>query len=279
MHLLATCLIALAFGFFGSMPLAGPIAVMVFSRASHRRYAEALHIGLGAAVAEGIYAGVAFWSFTSLLATHPLVVPVSRGVTAVVLSALGVRFALWSAKPPRDTHESAAGTALVGFSLSAINLTLLVTWSAAVAFLYAKGLGERSSLAALPFGACAAAGIAGWFAILVAILRRFEGKLPVPVLTWTIRTLGLALLALGLWSGVQLAQWLAGDRGTPPERAVSLCSPPCSPRARCSTPTWPSRPPNTSCSGTGSRGPRDGCSPSCSTCCSATGSSAPSPSC
>jgi threonine/homoserine/homoserine lactone efflux protein len=261
MRLLATCLIALAFGFFGSMPLAGPIAVMVFSRASHRRYREALHIGLGAAVAEGIYAAVAFWSFTSLLASHPLVVPVSRAVTAVVLSALGVRFALWKATARKDTHERAAGTALVGFSLSAINLTLLVTWSAAVAFLYAKGVGEPSNLAAVPFGVCAAAGIAGWFVVLVAILRRFEGKLPVAVLVWTIRGLGVALVVLGVWSGVQLAQWLEGDRGTPPQHAVSLCSAPCSNRARCSTPTWPSRPPSTSCSGTGSPVPPGACSP------------------
>jgi threonine/homoserine/homoserine lactone efflux protein len=222
MHLVAVCLIALAFGFFGSMPLAGPIAVMVFSRASHRRYGEALHIGLGAAVAEGLYAGVAFWSFTSLLASHPLVVPVSRGVTAVVLSALGVRFALWKSKDPKDTNERRAGTSLVGFSLSAINPTLLITWSAAVAFLYSKGLGVSSPLAAIPFGLCAGAGIGSWFAILVAILRKFEGKLPVAVLTWTIRVLGIGLVGLGVWSGVQLVQWLHGDRGTPAQGTEGL---------------------------------------------------------
>jgi threonine/homoserine/homoserine lactone efflux protein len=220
MRLLATCLIAVAFGFFGSMPLAGPIAVMVFSRASRRRYAEALQIGLGAAAAEGLYAGLAFWSFTSLLARHPLVVPVSRGVTAVVLSALGIRFALWKEREKKDLQDRRAGTSLVGFSLSAINPTLLVTWSAAVAFLYSKGLGGSSALAALPFGLCAAAGIGTWFAILVAILRKFEGKLPLSLLTWTIRVLGVALLGLGLWSAIQLVQWLHRDRSVPVPSAV-----------------------------------------------------------
>jgi len=265
MRLVAVCIIALAFGFFGSMPLAGPIAVMVFSRASHRRYEEALHIGLGAAVAEAIYAGVAFWSFTSLLASYPLVVPVSRGVTAVVLSALGVRFALWKQHDPKDRYERRAGTSLVGFSLSAINPTLLITWSAAVAFLYSKGLGVSSPLAAIPFGVSAGVGIGAWFAILVAILRRFEGKLPVAVLTWTIRALGVALVGLGVWSGVQLVQWLQGDRGTPAQGAVSLCSGPCKRRAPSSTPRSPSRPPSTSCSGTGSRDPRGAFSRICST--------------
>jgi threonine/homoserine/homoserine lactone efflux protein len=264
MRLLATCLIAMAFGFFGSMPLAGPVAVMVFSRASRRRYAEALQIGIGAAVAEGLYASVAFWGFTSLLARHPVVVPVSRAVTAVVLSALGVRFALWKERPRQDEHESRSGTSLVGFSLSAINPTLLVTWSAAVAFLYSKGLGESSALAALPFGVCAATGIALWFAILVAILRKFEGKLPLSFLTWTIRCLGLALVALGIWSAVQLVQWLRRDRATPVHGAISLCFVPCRNRALRSTPTSPSRPPSTSCSGTGSQDPHGAFSRICS---------------
>ncbi|HEY3821139.1 MAG TPA: LysE family transporter [Polyangiaceae bacterium] len=265
MRILAVCLISLAFGFFGSMPLAGPIAVMVFSRASRRRYGEALYIALGAAAAEAIYAGVAFFSFTSLLADHPIVVPISRGVTAVVLSALGVRFALWSQHEKKDKYEQRKGTWLVGFSLSAINPTLLVTWSAAVAFLYSKGLGVSSGLVAVPFGACAGAGIAGWFAILVMILRRFEGKLPIAVLTWTIRVLGVALVGLGVWSAVQLVQWLEGDRGTPGQGRVSLCSHPCSsPGQPSSIPRSPSRPPSTSCSGTGWRAPRDASSRTCS---------------
>ena len=263
MRLLVICVISAAFGFFGSMPLAGPIAVMVFSRASHRRYEEALHIGLGAAVAEAIYAGVAFWGFTSLLGSHPLVVPVSRGMTAVVLTALGIRFSLWRATEPEDRNERRAGTALVGFSLSAINPTLFITWSAAVAFLYSKGLGVASPLAAIPFGLCAGAGIGAWFAILVAVLRRFEGKIHVSVLTWIIRTLGVGLVVLGVWAGVELAQWLRGDRGTPAPATVSLCFAPCR-RAPCSTPTSPSRPPSTSCSGTGSRGPLGVSSRTCS---------------
>jgi threonine/homoserine/homoserine lactone efflux protein len=264
MRLVATCLIAMAFGFFGSMPLAGPIAVMVFSRASRRRYSEALQIGIGAAVAEGLYAAVAFWSFTSLLARHPLVVPVSRAVTAVVLSAMGVRFALWKTRDPKDEAEQRSGTSLVGFSLSAINPTLLVTWSAAVAFLYAKGLGESSALAAIPFGLCAGAGIALWFTILVAVLRKFEGKLPLALLTWTIRSLGIALVALGIWSGIELVQWLRRDHATPAPHAVSLCWPSCRNRATCSTPMSPSRPPSTSCSGTGSPDPRAAFSHTCS---------------
>jgi threonine/homoserine/homoserine lactone efflux protein len=216
MRLLAVCAVAFAFGFIGSVPLAGPIAVMVVSRAVQKHFGEALHIGLGAAVAEAAYAGVALWGFTTLLARHPAVDPVSHGVTAVVLIALGVRFAVWKPKPRRDRHERRGG-AIAGFTLSALNPTLLVTWSAAVAFLYSKGLGKGldtpSWLAALLFGVSAGAGVAAWFGALVALMRRLQGKLPERALTWTVRVLGVALVGLGAWSGVQLVAWLGGDRG------------------------------------------------------------------
>jgi threonine/homoserine/homoserine lactone efflux protein len=113
--------------------------------------------------------------------------PVSHAVSALVLAALGIRFAVWSPKDRSDRRENKAGTVLLGLTVSALNPTLLITWGAAVAFIYSKGLGGVPSLAAIPFGACAGAGVAGWNVVLVAILRRYEGKLPRVVLTWTVR--------------------------------------------------------------------------------------------
>jgi len=209
MRLLAICVIALAFGFFGSMPLAGPIAILAVSRATERRYGEALRIGLGAAAAEGIYAGVAFWGFSTFLASHAIVVPISHGTTALVLCAVGLSFVFWKprdpGKPRRTSHR---GALFFGFSVSALNPTLVLTWSAAVAFLYSKGLKEPLSLYALPFGVCAAAGVGAWFVVLVWLLRRYGGMLPKGLLTWMIRGMGLVLVGLGVWSGVQLVQWI-----------------------------------------------------------------------
>jgi threonine/homoserine/homoserine lactone efflux protein len=217
MRLLVVCAVAFAFGFIGSIPLAGPISVMVVSRAAQKKFGEALQLGLGAALAEAVYAGLALWGFTTLLARHPAVVPVSHGVTAVVLSVLGVRFALWKPKSRRDRHERRAGTWVVGFTVSALNPTLLLTWGAAAAFIFSKGLATGLDASSWPtallFGLSAGAGVAAWFVVLVAVLRRLRGKLPDRVLTWTIRVLGVALLGLGAWSAVQLVGWLRGDRG------------------------------------------------------------------
>lgn len=270
-RLVAICVIAFGFGFFGSMPLAGPIAVMVASRAAQKKFDEALRVSLGAAAAEGIYAALAFCGFAAFLARHAFVKPLSHAATAVVLLALGVRFAFWQGGSGDSSRrdENKAGTAFVGFSVSALNPTLLLTWSAVVAFLYSKGIGGHALIYAVPFGLSAALGIAAWFALGVGLLRRYGRALPRAALTWTVRAMGLTLVALGLWSGVQLAKWLGGDRDppafTPSALAAPVCSPACN-RAPSSTPTSPSKRPSTSCFGIALPDRRAACSLICSIC-------------
>ncbi|MGO9833835.1 MAG: LysE family translocator [Polyangiaceae bacterium] len=208
MRLLAICALALAFGYIGSMPLAGPVAIMALSRAARKRFGEALRVGLGAAIAEGLYAGVAFFGYTSLLGRRPEVVPISRGATALILGALGLHFAFWRRKEAKDRRENKAGTALLGFSVSAANPTLFLTWSTAVALLYSKGLEQPPALYAIPFGVSAACGVGGWFFSLTLLLRRYGARLSEAAFTWTVRAMGVLLVVLGAWSGVDLVRWL-----------------------------------------------------------------------
>lgn len=192
-----TALVAFAFGFIGSMPLTGPVAVMVFSASVQKRYGAALRVGLGAALAEGVYAGIAFWGFATFLANRPAILPISHAVSAVVLAALGVYFARWrpTAKKERHGREHHVKGLLLGFTVSALNPTLLATWSAAVAFLYSRQLVTFSMLLAIPFGLAAGAGVAVWELLLVGLLRRYEDRFPRSALTWVVRAMGLLLIA------------------------------------------------------------------------------------
>src|SRR5436305_1146067 len=128
MRVLAACLVAFAFGFLGSIPLAGPIAVLMLARAAQRRFGEAFRVGVGAAMAEGTYAGVAFWGFNTFLTRNRLVEPISHAAATLVLSGLGVAFMFWKPREKKDRRENAAGTVLLGFSVSALNPTLIITW-------------------------------------------------------------------------------------------------------------------------------------------------------
>jgi threonine/homoserine/homoserine lactone efflux protein len=68
----------------------------------------------------------------------------------------------------------------LGLGLTALNPTFLATWSAAVAVLHSTGMVPASLAAAVPFAAGAGAGIFSWFAVMLALLRRSEGKLRRP---------------------------------------------------------------------------------------------------
>jgi threonine/homoserine/homoserine lactone efflux protein len=236
MSIAAACVIAFLFGFVGSIPLAGPIAILMLSRAAQRRFGEALRVGFGAALAEGTYAGIAFWGFNTFLAHGNWVEPISHAAAALVLTGLGVAFMFWKPEEKRDRRENAAGTVLLGFSVSALNPTLIITWSAAVAFLYSKGLGRNlPELAAIPFGVSASVGISSEIACLIAVLRRYHGNVPQRVMTWIIRAMGVLLLGLGLWSGVQFWRWIT----EPASRR--------SPAASLSLASWPTAPPRDVC--------------------------------
>ena len=57
----------LLFGFVAAMPMAGPIWALVFERALRGRMREGLYVAIGGAVAEAVYAALAFWGFAALL--------------------------------------------------------------------------------------------------------------------------------------------------------------------------------------------------------------------
>jgi len=201
---LVACAIALVVGFVGSMPVAGPIAVLALCRAADKRFGDALRIALGAALAEAIYAGVAFWGFATFLARWKLVVLISHGASAVLLIGLGTRFLFWRSNVRSEEPDRRAGTVLLGFSISALNPTLLVTWSAIVAFFCSHDLGRPPAIIALPFGLCAGSGVAAWFVCLVALLRKLGQRIPKGAFLWSIRVMGLVLIVLGGFAALDL---------------------------------------------------------------------------
>ncbi len=200
------------------MPLAGPIAVLMVSNAFRGRYAQALRLGFGAALAETIYAFVACFMFVTLLARHPIVVPISRGVTAVVLAAVGGYFVKWKdhiaehpedvgATPEEQRKRNAASFAL-GFTVCALNPTLLLTWSAATAALYARGLMEDTPVMAVAFAIAAGLGVTTWNLTLIALVRRYHEHFPRKALVWIVRGMGLLLVGIGVWSAIDLIRSL-----------------------------------------------------------------------
>jgi threonine/homoserine/homoserine lactone efflux protein len=210
MSFLAVSLVALVFSFVGSLPLVGPIAVLVVSNGVNGRYKDALQIGLGAAVAEGIYAFLAFWGFATFLTRYAIVLPISRAVTAAILLSLGVHFLFFQLKDvaPTSVGEAKRGRFWVGFSISILNPTLLATWSAVTTFLYSKQLFAMTGMLAIPFGGFAAGGIMIWAFMMVTLMRKFRERFPKGLLTWMVRGMGVVLIGIGVWSGAELVRYI-----------------------------------------------------------------------
>lgn len=90
--MLMAALTGLVAAFIASMPVAGPVAALVVRHALEGRPKSALALGLGTGLAEGIYAFLALWGFSTFLADYPIIVPISKVVAAVILIGLGFWF-------------------------------------------------------------------------------------------------------------------------------------------------------------------------------------------
>lgn len=198
--------IGFSFGFFGSIPVAGPIAALVLSRGLTGRFTSAVLIGAGGAIAEAGYAFLAFWGFSKYLARFPIIDPIARTLAGAILIGLGISFARYrgarEAKPQPEA-DSFAKSFLLGFTITALNPTLIATWTAATTTLYSADLVKLEPGSALPFAAGALVGIGSWFGLLTGILRRYRGRFDQSKLDRFVRVIGVLILGLGIWFAVR----------------------------------------------------------------------------
>ncbi len=200
-------IVALVLGFvlafLGSIPIAGPIAVIVLSKGLEHRGRAGLFIAIGAAVAEAIYAFLAFWGFSAVLGRYPTLVPATRLVGCLILIGLGMYLAL---KPPKSkeaqqqkdkTGVVGVRNILLGFSMTVVNPTLLVTWTAAVGAAHSSGILELLPHNAFPFSVGVCGGIIAWFALMLMLLAKFHDKMKPEKMQVIIKTIGAALVVLG----------------------------------------------------------------------------------
>lgn len=222
--MIGAILLGFAMGFLAAIPVAGPVSAMVIERTLDKRYAAALAVAIGSALAEGFYAGMAVVG-VSLLAVYPWLEPASKGLAAAILIGVGLSFALKKKKVDDDDDELAVdergqptnrrpkktplGQFAIGFSVTIVNPTLLATWTAATSMVVATGI-ELSPILGAPFGLAVALGVSSWFALVVYLVRRFTKSFKPSSIRKVIGYIGWGLVALGLYFVVLFVKELIG---------------------------------------------------------------------
>lgn len=158
--MLPAFLSGLVLAYFGSLPVAGPIAVLVAERALTGRRRAALWLAAGAAVPEGVYAWAAAEGAEVLLSAVPDLVPVAHLLGAVALTVIAVTIV--RAKGTAARPKQYAGNAFwAGFAVTVLNPALLLTWTAASGPLVGLGWLDQP-LDAVAFGVgCGIGGFGG----------------------------------------------------------------------------------------------------------------------
>jgi threonine/homoserine/homoserine lactone efflux protein len=127
----------------------------------------------------------------------------------VLLIALGVHFyrkRQTVAETPPPSGVGNKRSFFLGFTITALNPTLIATWTFTVTTVYSFGLVKFDSGNALPFSLGAFSGIVGWFATLLYLLNRFRTTLPGVALNKVLNVMGIVLIVVGVAIGVTVTR-------------------------------------------------------------------------
>lgn len=197
-------------GFIGSMPIGGPISLLVFHRGMLARYREGWAIGLGGAIPEGIYCALAIFGVSAIREHFIFLDPLAKGLGIVWLFAIGLYFVvgrqrhLETGPVAKASGPQWAGPFFLGLSISTLNPTFFFTWSATATVLYSIANLTFNFSEGIVFATSVVAGTVVWFGLLLALLRRCRERFPLWMLHRVIRGIGLVLIAAAIFS----AAWI-----------------------------------------------------------------------
>lgn len=204
-------LIGILLGAAGAMLPAGPSAVLAYARAAEGRFREARAVALGRVTAESLYAVAGWWGMGHLLKAFSWLEPTLDLLVGLILPAIGVHLLRWKPRsgpaPTRGASRVRRKGFAMGFSLTALNPTVIASWGAVAAMLAATGWFPVLPRHAPLFGLGIALGAATWFHYFFGLLERRKESFKPRVILTVVRFLGGVLIVLGLWLLWNAARW------------------------------------------------------------------------
>jgi threonine/homoserine/homoserine lactone efflux protein len=197
-------------GFLGSIPLAGPVALLVMTRGLSREFHQAGWIAGGASLAEGIMAACAFAGVGMIYERFPDLERVFQWLGVAVLIGVGAWFwvrGMTRSKPssgPEEAQGGGFGALLLGFGLVIGNPGMIGTWGGAIAAIEATGMLAPEALRAPGFGLGVCAGVFSWFLLLLKLISKYGDIITASALHVLVRWIGFILCVAGVVAGIAL---------------------------------------------------------------------------
>ena len=191
-------------GFAAGLAIAaplGPVGVLCIRRTAGRGIRAGLVSGLGAALADALFAAVAGYGLNAIASAILAHEGVMRVVSGILLVVLGIR-ALFD-HMPNPSEPATSGRFVLyfssGFLLTIANVMTLFALIAIIA-----GLGLKESVGHLAGATVFVAGAFGgsllWWVLLCYLTRRFHPSPGHPWIRWINPICGIVVLAFGVIS-------------------------------------------------------------------------------
>jgi threonine/homoserine/homoserine lactone efflux protein len=198
-------LIGMAAGAATGIPI-GPVNVAVIDASYRHTFRRAIAIGLGGALADGLYSGLGVLGVTPVLRDYPSVPPIMYAVSGVVLLVYGFLTARSQPVAPVATPDVAPASASVamrkemwsGFSvgllLIVLNPAAIVTWVVIMGQIIP--VGTRIEGLACAIGVMI--GSFSWFALVAYLTQKGKHVLGDKA-AWIPRLVGIALMIYAVY--------------------------------------------------------------------------------
>jgi arginine exporter protein ArgO len=191
--------IGVAAGALTGVPI-GPVNVAVIDAAYRHTLRRAIAVGLGGAIADGLYSALGVLGVTPFLQKYPSVPPILYAISGVILLIYGFLTARSQPVAPATATDVAPSesTAMrkemwsgftVGLALIILNPAAIVTW----VFIMGNIIPDATITEGIACAIGVVAGSFGWFA-LVAYLTQKGRQVLGEKAAWIPRAVGIALM-------------------------------------------------------------------------------------
>jgi threonine/homoserine/homoserine lactone efflux protein len=201
--------IALVLGFFSSLPIAGPVSVIILRKGLVRKYSEGFIVSLGAGLMEGAYCfgGISFVGFLTKALRLQIFL---RIMSSLFFISLGVYLIVRYNSGDNDKNNKTnyrKNNFVNGALLVLFNPAIILSWAVVAAFLSNYEFTFVNPIGNLIFSLGAFFGIFIGLICLMFFVGKFRARFTDRFINRLFKILGIIIIAVGIENFISLGKY------------------------------------------------------------------------